>query len=72
MATKAAMSFAPSSEVLYEDHSGCIRRDDLGLLTYHRLSILGVREADANGLIDEENVGMLIPAVWIECRVIRR
>ena len=56
MATKAAMSLAPSSEVLCEDNSSCIRRNDLALLTYHRLSILGVREADTNRLVDEENV----------------
>ena len=66
MATKAAMSLAPSSEVLCEDNSSCIRRNDLALLTYHRLSILGVREADTNGLVDEENVRVFVPRVGIE------
>ena len=38
--------------------------------TYNRLPIFRVGEPDANGLVDEEDVGLLVPGVWVEGRVV--
>ena len=32
--------------------------------TYHLLAVFRVRKADADWLVDEENIGMLIPGVF--------
>ena len=40
------------------------------MFTHDRLAVFGIGEADADGLVDEEDVGMLIPAIRIERRVL--
>lgn len=36
----------------------------------YRLAKLSVRVANAYRLVDEENIRMLVPRIWVECRVI--
>ncbi len=41
-----------------------------GSITYHRLSMLCVRETNSNWLVDEKHIGVFIPPVRIELRFI--
>ena len=39
--------------------------------TYHLLAVFRVRKADANRLVDEEYVRVLIPRVWVRLGAVR-
>lgn len=70
IATKAAMSFAPSSVLLcsmlelHETHHLS------EIETYHIFSMVCVRESNSDRLINEEDVCVLVPGVWVESNVV--
>ena len=74
MVTKAVISFAASSVVLCNDHllqQGLTNWALAVQRTYNIFAIIRVRKADADRLIDEKDIRLLIPRVWVEGDVVR-
>lgn len=56
---------------LRDDRSNeCTKDRDRARCTYHSLAVFCIRETYANGLVNEEYIGVLVPRVRVECRVV--
>jgi hypothetical protein len=65
MATNAAISSAASSDVNYTGLAGEKKlRNEVGQ-TYDRFPVVGIRKPNSNWLINEEDVGIRIPGLWM-------
>lgn len=72
MAMKAAISSAASIVVPYSSKGSKSSRALLKWqATHDGLAVVGIRKADANGLVNEEHVRMLIPGIRIRLRRVR-
>ena len=44
-------------------------RITIRIRTHHIFSVVSVREAHADWLVDEKDVRLLVPRIWVECNV---
>ena len=70
---KAATSSAASAVVDWGQraHYGTPALRYLNPETYHSFAVLRIGEADVDGLVDEEDIGILVPGLRVERGAVR-